>query len=114
MKVNYYLDRAVKGTCEKCGNTSKIWSVVDESENPNTRHTFCGNCISRMPILERDLRGQQFVEDWSDEEGVIILCLYCGWESYIEASGDKVAVKDSVAREEDYHVYHDNCNFYAP
>jgi RNase P subunit RPR2 len=130
LKYWYYIDRPVaNGICEKCGTERELWSAVeirspetysewfetDEQvmEDPDSWHVFCANCISQIRTVQRDLGGQKFVEDWDSEEGVVILCLNCGWNHFISASwnswGGREVVEEWVSREERQH----DCDFYS-
>jgi hypothetical protein len=131
LKYWYYIDRPVaNGKCKKCGTEKELWSAVEIKtpetysewyendqqilEDPNDWHVFCANCIPKIRTVQADLWGRQFIEDWDDEEGVIILCLKCGWNHFVSARitspGGAEVVEEWVGQEERQH----NCDFYAP
>jgi predicted nucleic-acid-binding Zn-ribbon protein len=114
----YLVDKPISGKCEKCGETTNVWSTIKFKVNGDGdisvgTKILCGACISKVPVIQR-LIGRKYLEDWDFEKGVIILCLQCGWSHFISAKitsfGGALAVDEWVEREMLQH----NCDFYMP
>jgi hypothetical protein len=68
----------------------------------------CDNCLSKKWIVQRDIWGNRFFENWDSEVGVEIVCLHCGKKDFVYASwnswGGREVVEEWVARKEREHT----------
>jgi len=89
------------------------WEGLSEFEKREKLFIVCDTCLTKKWIVQRDLWGNTFWESWDPQEGVLIVCLNCGWNGFVSASWDTMGgeevVEEWVSREEKHH----NCDFYA-